>query len=133
MLRGTEPARHRTEWMSPMFSSRRTGTEIPESSWRESRRMCACSALAIALFFTIFLCHLINSMESCYDGSTAFAVCMVVVAVISETVALAMTAPFHKPTETAISTKTPAMRRFGIYGLSPPHIRRASFLTPLRI
>ena len=95
--------------------------------------MFACMALAITLFFTVFLCHLINSMESCYDAGTALAVCVIAVAIISEAVALASTTPFHKPSATAIFTRTPAVRRFGIYGLSPPHMRQASFLTPLRI
>lgn len=116
-----------------MFSSRRTSIEIPESPWQRNRRAVACLSLAAMLFFTVFLCHLINSMESCYDAGTAFAACMAVVAVISEAVALAIAAALRKPTETAIPLKTPAMRRFGIYGLSPPHMRRASFLTPLRI
>ena len=116
-----------------MSSHRRIGIEILESPRRRSRHALTCMTLAIVLFSTVFLCHLINSMESCYDASAVFTVCMVIVAIISEAMAVPVTAAFREPIKTAILVTAPALRRFGIYGLSPPHIRQASFLTPLRI
>lgn len=101
--------------------------------WRRSRQMFVCVVLAVVLYSTVFLCHLGNSVQSCYEAGTVFAVCMMIVAVVSETVAFSAFVSFCRLARTAILVMAPTMQRLSIYGLPPPHLRQASFLTPLRI
>lgn len=95
--------------------------------------MFVCLVLAVVLYSTVFLCHMGNSMQSCYEAGTVFAMCMMVVAVVSESVALVAFASFRRLFETGLPITVFAVRRLSIYGLPPPRLRQISFPTPLRI